>query len=183
MSLSETKRPTEPLGSPRRGPYGAAADVLRRAQAGQSVIQDFCPLAESIEWELGQKYLQERGTRAFVSDAVPVPFAINNDGNFSTQAAELVFASLLHDPHTHVGEIYVLELGVGIGLFARFFLDHFRELCLEHGPTSPTGCATSREITPRIEFTDSRVLRFSTPQENCGDDADWGLEFLDLFVP
>jgi hypothetical protein len=34
-----------------------------------------------------------------------------------------------------------------------------------------------------VEFADSRVLRFSTPQQNCRDDADWGLEFLDLLVP
>jgi hypothetical protein len=108
-------------------------DILRRAQVGQLVIQDLCPLADSIEWELGQKYLQERGNRAFISDVVPVPFAINNDGNFSTQAAELVFTSLLHDPHTLGDEIYVLEIGVGIGLFAKFFLDHFRELCLQRG--------------------------------------------------
>ena len=125
--LSEHTDPTLPT------PPGAAVEILRRAQAGQAVIQDFCPLADSIEWELGQKYLQERGNRAFISDAVPVPFAINNDGNFSAHAAELLFTSLLHDPHTLGDEIYVLEIGVGIGLFAKFFLDHFRELCLQRG--------------------------------------------------
>ena len=30
-------------------------------------------------------------------------------------------------------EIFVLELGIGVGLFARFFLDRFRELCRDAG--------------------------------------------------
>lgn len=34
-----------------------------------------------------------------------------------------------------------------------------------------------------VEITDSSGLRLSTPQQNCGDNADWGLEFLDLCVP
>jgi len=29
-------------------------------------------------------------------------------------------------------EIFVRELSIGVGLFARFFLDHFKELCLKH---------------------------------------------------
>lgn len=34
-----------------------------------------------------------------------------------------------------------------------------------------------------VEFTDFGSLRLSTPQQNRGDNADGGLEFLDLFVP
>ena len=36
---------------------------------------------------------------------------------------------------------------------------------------------------PLVEFADFRVQRLSTPQQNRGDNADWGLEFLDLLVP
>jgi hypothetical protein len=36
---------------------------------------------------------------------------------------------------------------------------------------------------PLAEFADFRGLRLSTPEQNCGDNADRGLEFLDLFVP
>jgi hypothetical protein len=36
---------------------------------------------------------------------------------------------------------------------------------------------------PLVEFADSRFLRLPTPQQNRGDNADWGLEFLDLLVP
>lgn len=41
-------------------------------------------------------------------------------------------ASLRASPPSQDGRLQVLELGVGIGLFARFFLDRFRELCIEH---------------------------------------------------
>jgi hypothetical protein len=38
-------------------------------------------------------------------------------------------------------------------------------------------------VDPLVEFADFRVQRLSTPQQNRGDNADWGLEFLDLLVP
>ena len=105
--------------------------VLAHAQASREIVQDFCPLAESLEWELGQEYLRERGNKAFISDASPVPFVINNDGTLSRNAAEVFFANLVEsEKKTPLEEeIFVLELGIGVGLFARFFLDHFRDLC------------------------------------------------------
>jgi tetratricopeptide (TPR) repeat protein len=113
----------------------AADEVLARAQAGRAIIQDFVPLAESLEWTLGQQYLRERGNKAFLADARPVPFVVNNDGVLSRNAAELFFTSLL--AADQVGslepDLFVLELGIGVGLFARFFLDAFRELCERHG--------------------------------------------------
>ena len=36
---------------------------------------------------------------------------------------------------------------------------------------------------PLAEFADFSGLRLSTPEQNRGDNADRGLEFLDLFVP
>jgi hypothetical protein len=36
---------------------------------------------------------------------------------------------------------------------------------------------------PFVEFADFRTLSLSTPQQNRGHNADWGLEFLDLLVP
>src|SRR5207249_458297 len=39
-------------------PPSLAEEVLAHAQAGREVIQDFCPLADSLEWELGQEYLR-----------------------------------------------------------------------------------------------------------------------------
>ncbi len=97
-------------------------------------MQDFVPLAESLEWDLGQQYLRDRGNKAFISDASPVPFVINNDGNLSRNAAEVFFTSLVEAEKAGNLEpdIHVLELGIGVGLFARFFLDHFQDLSDKH---------------------------------------------------
>lgn len=110
--------------------------VLGTAQSSRQVVQDFVPLAESLEWRLGQEYLRERGNKAFISDAVPVPFVINNDESLSRSAAEVFFASLqAADARGELIEpdLFVLELGIGVGMFGRFFLDCFRDLCTEHG--------------------------------------------------
>src|ERR1700722_19103528 len=115
-------------------PKSAAEAILAKAQSGRPVIQDFVPLADSLEWQLGQEYLRQRGNKAFLSDASPVPFLINNDGTRSRNAAEVFFTSLL-DAEESGGledDIFVLELGIGVGLFARYFLDSFRDLCHEH---------------------------------------------------
>jgi tetratricopeptide (TPR) repeat protein len=111
------------------------AAVLAGAGASRAVVQDFRPLADSIEWDLGQRYLRERGNKAFITDPEPVPFAINNDGTLSQKAAEVLFTSLTaaEQAGTLESEVFVLELGLGVGLFARLFLDAFRRLCVQHG--------------------------------------------------
>src|SRR5438270_9919755 len=103
--------------------------VLTHAQAGREIVQDFVPLAASLEWSLGQEYLRQRGNKAFLSDASPVPFVVNNDGMLSRNAAEVFFASLLaaESAGPLEAEIVVLELGIGVRLFALYFLDHLRE--------------------------------------------------------
>jgi tetratricopeptide (TPR) repeat protein len=108
-----------------------AEQVLAHAQAGREVVQDFVPLADSLEWELGKQYLRLRGNKAFLSDAAPVPFVVNNDGTLSRNAAEVFFALLVAtDKEGRLdGDIFVLELGIGVGLFARYFLDSMRDLC------------------------------------------------------
>jgi tetratricopeptide (TPR) repeat protein len=118
---------------PASGPR--ALQGLAWAQDERPVIQDYCPFAESIEWQLGQGYLRERGSKAFLHDASPVPYVVNNDGTLSQNAAELLFASLAEaDRRGGLEEdLYVLELGIGVGLFARLFLDAFRALCQQHG--------------------------------------------------
>src|SRR3954467_9073109 len=101
--------------------YAAAEAILAKAQSNRPVIQDFVPLAESLEWQLGQEYLRQRGSKAFLSDMTPVPFVINNDGTLSRNAAEVFFACLIEAEETGKleQEIFVLELGIGVGLFAR----------------------------------------------------------------
>jgi hypothetical protein len=114
---------------------GRSAESLARAQDSRPVVQDYCPLPQSIEWQLGQRYLREHGSKAFLHDAAPVPYVVNNDGTLSLRAARVLFQSL-QEAEAEGGledEIYVLELGIGVGLFARLFLDAFCALCRQHG--------------------------------------------------
>ncbi|MCI0642240.1 MAG: tetratricopeptide repeat protein [Gemmataceae bacterium] len=112
----------------------AGEEILSHAQESREIVQDFVPLAESLEWELGQQYLRDRGNKAFISDFSPVPFVINNDGTLSRHAAEVFFASLVEAEKEAPleNDLFVLELGIGVGLFARYFLDNLQELCRQH---------------------------------------------------
>jgi hypothetical protein len=122
-------------GTSQIGASGVPAAILASAQATRFVLQDFVPLAESLEWQLGQRYFQQRGASAFLSDPIPVPFAINNTGVMSTLAADVFFTSVSAADAAGALEddLFVLELGVGLGLFARYFLDAFRDRCAHHG--------------------------------------------------
>ena len=106
-------------------------DLLGEVIQDRLVLQDYCPIAESLEWQLGQTvYWKTRGRNAFLCD--DVPFAINSDGRLSNHAAQLLFESLRTSEKEGTlaeGRIYALEIGVGLGLFARLFLDAFRDLC------------------------------------------------------
>src|SRR5262249_23697364 len=95
--------------------------VLAHSQSSREIIQDYCPLADSLEWELGQQYFRERGNKAFIGDTIPVPFLINNDGTLSRNAAEVFFTSCVEAEKAGELEpdIFVLEIGIGVGLFAR----------------------------------------------------------------
>ncbi len=113
----------------------AAEDILAHSQASREVVQDFVPLADSLEWRLGQEYLRQRGNKAFLADAHPVPFVVNNDGALSHHAAHVLFAALAAADQEGAleADLFVLELGIGVGLFARYFLDAFQALCARHG--------------------------------------------------
>ena len=110
------------------------SDLVAQAQAERIVLQQSTPLAESLEWDLGQRYLRQRGSRAFLSDPVPVPFAVNNTGSPSERVAQLLFNNLAAGEAKGDlnGDLIVLEIGMGLGLFARYFLDIFRDLCARH---------------------------------------------------
>ena len=149
-----------------------ADQVLASAQASRDIVQDFCPLADSLEWELGQKYLRERGNKAFISDTSPVPYAINNDGTLSRNAAEVFFANLVESekagnlPRHGEADIFVLELGIGVGLFARYFLDNFRDLCAKNKKDYYHRlCYIAADRSPRM-LTD--VLRHGVLREHAG---------------
>lgn len=133
----ESSSPVNPQSSsaalPDLTPAPSPTEILAKAQAVRRLIQDFLPISESIEVELSRLYFQELGTRVFGRNNVP--FEVNNDGNFSMRAAKVLFESLCvsDEAGTLEPHIFVLELGVGSGLFARFLLDYFRELCTQNG--------------------------------------------------
>jgi len=112
------------------GDAAAAAEVLSRAREGAVVLQDFRPLAESLDWELGQHAWASRGSRAFLADKVPLK--ATSDGWLARNAAELLCAAL-DAARTLPPVLPVLEVGVGHGLFARAFLGAFQELCQARG--------------------------------------------------
>jgi hypothetical protein len=72
--MTTKTRPQTAHKPPRISTAGA---ILTQAQAGRAVLQDFVPLADSLEWTLGQEYLRQRGNKAFLSDVHPVPFVVN----------------------------------------------------------------------------------------------------------
>jgi tetratricopeptide (TPR) repeat protein len=89
------------------------------------VIEDFVPLHRCLEWRVSEMYWNARGVTPFLDNEVP--FVINNGGRLSDSAARVLFANCLEAPPR--GRFTVLEYGAGCGLFARLFLDAFRDLC------------------------------------------------------
>lgn len=94
------------------------------------ILQDFVPAGQSLEWEIGAMHWRTMGVRPFVRNEVP--FLINNDGLLSALAAVLLFTNCRETSKDNE-PINVIEFGAGSGLFARYFLDAFQELCAQQG--------------------------------------------------
>jgi len=132
------KSPATPLDGlldrlgPASGPDAGASvkDVLRAVQVPNTRLQAASPVHESLEWRLSALYWQRAGLSPFLSNSVP--YLINNSGRLSENAAWLLFENLRERPPAR-GAIELVELGAGSGLFAKLFLDAFRELCRAHG--------------------------------------------------
>ncbi len=100
-------------------------EYLQRLTATPLLVQDFRPLASSLEWELAKHSWSREGLRQFASGRVP--FIINNNGRYSEAAARVLFANLSERPPGDTFEI--VEVGAGCGLFARDLLNSFASLC------------------------------------------------------
>ena len=106
-------------------------ETLRNARLAPRLIEDYRPLAESLEWRLSEMYWNTAGIHGFVQSEIP--YTITSSGTLSANAARLLYANCLeHPPH---GRMEVLEIGSGTALFARLFLDEFCRLCT-HGKVS-----------------------------------------------
>src|SRR6201986_265164 len=92
------------------------------------LLEDYRPLCESLEWQLGQLYYAKAGHNAFLSGEIP--YLVNNSGVLSIIAAELLFESLLDREAKGLlsPRIVALEPAVGSGLFARGFLRVFERI-------------------------------------------------------
>lgn len=106
-----------------------AETAVAAVRTRRVTLQDFRPLTESLEWELSRRHWTERGLDSFVENRVP--FLINNSGRLSHHCAAVLHANCIE--HRPAGEVAILELGAGLGLFARYFLDAFRERCAAEG--------------------------------------------------
>ncbi len=97
------------------------------------VLERFTPIIESIEWKVGHRYWQVRGTRAFTSNEVP--HMVTNDGVRAARAADVLYASCqaAAAAGTLEEEIQVAELAVGLGMHARLLLDRFQARCQADG--------------------------------------------------
>src|SRR5262245_40730381 len=124
----DNRKSSEPLTGP---PNPESA--LEAVAAERLVLEEYRPIAEALDWTIGQIYFSRYGQSAFVRG--DVPFAVHNDGHLSKLAADLLFTTLsaADAEGTLEREIAILELGVGSGLFARYFLDRFRQRCHEAG--------------------------------------------------
>ncbi len=102
-------------------------DAMGRVATEPTEIEDFRPLGQCLEWRLADAYWAEAGVIPFVRN--DVPYLVNNTGRLSGNAAALVLAALEERRAELPERIVMLELGAGIGLFARYFLDAFLAEC------------------------------------------------------
>lgn len=101
-------------------------DLLTRRKGRGLLIQELCPIAESVVWLRSQRYWAQAGVEVFTSGEVP--YIVTNDGEQSRRGVELYLASLRaaekHETRQRRADVnYVLEFGTGTGLFAKSFLD------------------------------------------------------------
>ena len=125
------------------------ADILRAilrstqappADADRVTLEEFCSFRSSIAWEFNRLYWHrladwERATGRSYEQALP---GGKSDANHPAAIADGVadFWTLLKDLEKHnqlPPEIFVLEIGVGLGTRAALWLDRFRALDQQRG--------------------------------------------------
>jgi tetratricopeptide (TPR) repeat protein len=107
----------------------ATAQTLDRIQANAPILEEYRPLADSLEWRLAGLHWATAGVLPFADQEVP--FIVNNTGQLSVNAAALLFEHL--EEVRPQGRIATLELGAGTGLFGRYLIDSFTAICRQQG--------------------------------------------------
>jgi tetratricopeptide (TPR) repeat protein len=102
-------------------------DLVTGRSATGLVLQELCPIWQSLPWLRSQRYWARAGVEVFTSGEVP--YIVTNDGEQSRKALEVYLGSLRHADERGRREptSYVFELGAGSGLFAKLFLDQLRD--------------------------------------------------------
>jgi len=110
------------------------------ADAGQVVLEDFCSFRSSMAWEFNRLYWHrladwEKATGRGYEQALP---GGKSDANHPEAIADGVadFWTLLKDLQKHdqlPAELFVLEIGVGLGTRAALWLDRFQSLDQQRG--------------------------------------------------
>lgn len=104
---------------------GVAASMAPQVGSGSEslLLQDWCVLVESLEWKLARCYWETRGVEPFVRSEVP--YIVNNTAWVARGVSALV-TTIAAERAESSKPLVVLELGAGIGLFARHVLDAIR---------------------------------------------------------
>lgn len=105
------------------------ADAGTASGSGGALLEEYRPIVDSLAWDLSDLYWRQDGLLPFLRG--DVPHAVNNTGWASERAAAVLFAACEQAPAD--APIRILEVGAGLGLFARFLLDAFRRICAEGG--------------------------------------------------
>jgi len=93
------------------------------------LLEDFVRLPDSLEIEVSRAYWEDRGLQSFIHREVPSD--ITNNGVRAHQVARVLFANCEEAERRGAlaDEVVVVEMGMGLGLFARLLMRSFRSLC------------------------------------------------------
>ena len=132
MVIASRKRHKHRRNAPRHGSLGE--QVLSHAQAGREIVQDFVPLADEPRVGIGRGIPTAPGEQGVSFGCFAGAIYREQRWALLRNAADVFFASLVAADKLGQLErdIVVLELGIGVGLFARYFLDCMRDLCRLH---------------------------------------------------
>lgn len=99
---------------------------------GERVSFDKSPI-----WEIQTQYYKNNGKNSWKKGQTP--FNITSNSRFAYQTAKIIYENI---KNINLEKIYILELGSGVGLFAKYFLDQLKKICY----------SKNKELFKRIHF-------------------------------
>lgn len=117
------------LGQAGAGPEGGGSG--HPAPLERLLLHERRPIVGSLEWVLARRYWETTGLDGFVRSEVP--YVVNNTAWLAESAAAVLLAAGTRLASTT--PIRLLELGAGLGLFAKQLLDVLEERCQREGRT------------------------------------------------